>query len=297
MRLAVALVMLLLLGGCEGELGLNPTNAATHLTTQWAPVVRALPAPSPPRIDTIHQPRCWEPPVSAPLREPDLSSPEDLEARYIEDPTGLGAASLGSPTRGALFGGVELKSGPALEVVTLLYNWGTERVVASIERAARRVRCRFPEGARLRVGSLSRRRGGPLSPHRSHQSGLDADLGYYYTDGSTWYQRATQDNLDVAATLTLIDALYDGGDVEYLFIDRRVTKLLREHAEDVRPDLLEPLFDGTPGTAPLIRHARGHDTHLHVRIVDEAAKENARRLLPIIIRHDPRLALRLRRFR
>lgn len=278
------------LAGC-GELEIDPAAAATHLSTQWAPVVTELDEPT--VADLVHQPRCWEAPVDAPLAEPELD-PEALEARYRDDPASLGPASLGSPTRGALIGGVELTSSDAVEVVTPLYNWGTARVIASIERAARRVRCRFPNHPPLRVGSISRERGGHLRPHRSHQSGLDADLGYFYTDGSTWYRRASADNLDRAATLTLLDALYDGGDVEYLFIDRRVKALLREYAQEHRPDLLEPLFDGTPPRAPLIRHARGHDTHVHVRFFDDAAKENGRRLMPVLIRHEPRLAIRMR---
>lgn len=276
--------------GCE-RLDIAPAAAATHLSTQWAPVVTQLDEPT--VADAVHQPRCWEAPVDAPLAAPELDA-DALEARFRDDPASLGPASLGSPTRGALIGGVELKGSDAVEVVTPLYNWGTARVIGSIERAARRVRCRFPSHDPLRVGSISRRRGGHLRPHRSHQSGLDADLGYFYTDGSTWYQRATEDNLDRAATLTLLDALYDGGDVEYLFIDRDVKALLREYAAEHRPHLLEPLFDGKPPKPPLIRHARGHDTHLHVRFLDEAAQDNGRRLIPALIRHEPRLAMRMR---
>lgn len=283
-------ILLGVLTGC-GDFEIDPAAAATHLSTRWAPVVSELDEPA--ITDAVHQPECWDAPVDAPLVEPELDA-TTLEARYRDDPSSLGSASIGSPTRGALRGGVELSSSSAVDVVTPLYNWGTARVVASIERAARRVECRFPNHPPLRVGSISRKRGGHLRPHRSHQSGLDADLGYFYTDGSTWYRRATADNLDRAATLTLLDALYDGGDVEYLFVDRSVKALLREYAETHRPDLLEPLFDGKPPNAPLIRHARGHDTHLHVRFFDEAAQENARRLIPVLIRHEPRLALQMR---
>lgn len=60
--------------------------------------------------------------------------------------------------------------------------WGTEELVRVIERAAARVAQRVP-GARLSVGELSARRGGPISGHRSHQNGRDVDLAFYMLDG------------------------------------------------------------------------------------------------------------------
>lgn len=207
-------------------------------------------------------------------------SPEQVAERIRDDPESLGSASIGAPTRGALWGGVRLRSSDHIEPVTEPYAWATAGTVAAIERAARIVRCRFPGSHKLHVGSLSRRRGGPLFPHRSHQSGLDADVGYFYASGPVWYASATADNLDVERTWAFIEVLYDGGNVEYLFIDRRVQALLREHAEAVTPELITPLFDGTPQKQPLIRHARGHATHLHVRFDDRAAKRNGERIVP-----------------
>lgn len=228
--------------------------------------------------------RCAEPAVSSEVLHADLDA--DALAERVEDaPQSLGSAAVGLPTRGTLWGGVRLTSSEHVEAVTLPYAWATKASVESIERAARIVRCRFDESPRLHVGSLSRERGGPLFPHRSHQNGLDADVGYFYTDGSVWYQYATADNLDVERTWALIEALYEGGNVEYLFIDRSVQELLREHAERVSPELMVVLFDGTPEKQPLIRHARGHRTHLHVRFDDSAAKANAKRLAAHI---DPR---------
>lgn len=225
--------------------------------------------------------RCREPAVSTKLAAPSLSTGE-LAERVAEDPASLGSASVGRPTRGRLWGGKKLLSNDHVEVVTKPYAWGTAGAVVSIERAARIVHCRFPKSHKLHVGSLSRKFGGPLWPHRSHQSGLDADIGYFYTDGSVWYQHATEKRLDVRRTWALIEALYSGGNVEYLFIDRKVQPLLREHAERVAPGLIIPLFDGTIQKQPLIRHARGHTTHMHVRFHDPAAKKNAKRLLPHI---------------
>jgi penicillin-insensitive murein endopeptidase len=244
-----------------------------------APIAKRLGAVV--ETDEARAERCREAPVFVPLAMPGLS-PTELAERVEEEPESLGSAAVGRPTRGRLWGGVKLTSNAHVEVVTKPYAWGTKAAVRSIKRAARIVHCRFPRSHKLHVGSLSRKFGGPLYPHRSHQSGLDADLGYFYRDGSVWYQYATDKSLDRERTWALIEALYEGGNVEYLFIDRKVQALLREHAERVAPQLLTPLFDGTPQKQPLIRHARGHTTHMHVRFLDRAATKNAKRLLPHI---------------
>jgi hypothetical protein len=44
------------------------------------------------------------------------------------------------------------------------------------------------------------------------------------------------------------------------------------------PQLIEQAFDGVHGvTEPLIRHARGHDDHMHVRFLSAAAVVSAER--------------------
>lgn len=60
--------------------------------------------------------------------------------------------------------------------------FGTAELVALIEAAAAHVARRLP-GARLSVGELSRRTGGALSGHRSHQNGRDVDIAFYMRDG------------------------------------------------------------------------------------------------------------------
>lgn len=228
---------LLMLFACDGG---EPTMRVS---------ARLVAAARRPMVAGDGRPHCSDAGLRDRLPLADLS-PAQIAERVRDDPESLGSASIGSATRGALWNGVRLRSSDHIEAVTEPYAWATAGTVAAIERAARIVRCRFPGSHRLHVGSLSRRQGGPLFPHRSHQSGLDADVGYFYTSGPEWYAHATRDNLDVERTWALIEVLYDGGNVEYLFIDRRVQALLREHAEVVTPELITPLFDGTPQKQP-----------------------------------------------
>ena len=90
---------------------------------------------------------------------------------------GRPARSVGSPTDGHLEGGVELRPGPTLKLRRSAGpRWGLPELVAMIERAARQVSKRHP-GSVLLVGDLSRREGGEIGRHQSHESGRGADVG------------------------------------------------------------------------------------------------------------------------
>jgi hypothetical protein len=173
-----------------------------------------------------------------------------------EKPAALPSASLGTPTRGSLWGGVELKDSEGI-LRAGGYGWGTESVVRSIERAVREVRRCFPGSPPLHVGDIARERGGWLRPHRSHQSGLDADIGYYYRGQATWYQHATAQNLDVGRTWALVRALIEGGNVEMIFMDFSVQRLVQAHIatlpEGERP-AEDPFVNATKKDG-IIRHA------------------------------------------
>ncbi|NUO50089.1 MAG: hypothetical protein HOV80_14635 [Polyangiaceae bacterium] len=233
----------------------------------------APPAPAPP-------PRCPAEPL-LPTRLAEVRPPTELARLFYESPEKLGSASIGSPTRGRLFGGVELVANDGIAPEGD-HPWGTETAVRSIERAVREVQRCFPATQKLHVGDISRKQGGWLRPHRSHQSGLDADIGYYYLDGPAWFQPATKDTLDRPRTWALIRALVEGGSVEMIFIDRSVQKLLREHVDAEDPSGAS-LFATNP-LEGVIRHAPGHGAHFHVRFRDPASVELGARIASLVNR-------------
>lgn len=214
-----------------------------------------------------------------PLEEGTLSLPMALVLLAGERPGLTGSGSIGTPTRGSVWAAAELLESEDIERAGG-YPWATERTVRSIERAVREVRRCFPGSPRLVVGDLGRRRGGWLRPHRSHQSGLDADLGYFYRGPSTWYQRATAATLDAPRTWALVRALIEGGNVDTIFIDASVQALLRAYLatlpEDQRPG--EGVFATPARRDALIRHTWGHATHLHVRFRDPDAERLGERI-------------------
>jgi len=206
----------------------------------------------------------------------------------------LGSVSLGRPNRGGLFNGVQMPDGPLWHLEEPHNAWGTQETVDSIRRAIERVESDHPGSPPLHIGHISRKRGGWLRPHRSHQSGRDVDLGYYYQDGPRWYAAATAQNLDRPRTWSLLMGLLTQGNVEYVFITRDVQALLVEYAREqgFEEGWLAELFDSVPtrpgvrkgplAPQPLVRHRRGHHTHLHVRFHSDAACETGRRSFTLL---------------
>ena len=193
---------------------------------------------------------------------------------------GKAPQSVGRPNRGALIDGVRMEDGPEWVVVNPERAWGTEETILSLVRAIRAVNEAFPGSPKLYVGDISAEGGGYIRPHHSHQSGRDVDLGLYYAKGPAWFVRARGDNLDRARSWALVQALVRDPNVEMIFMDRSIQRLLKEYAQAIgeRREWLESLFDERSAFSNrLIRHEWGHLTHLHVRFKCPEAVEAGER--------------------
>jgi len=89
------------------------------------------------------------------------------------------AAALGSYANGCLAGGVQLaQTGPTWQAMRLSRNrnWGHPDLIRYLQRLSREA-AKQPGWKGIYIGDLSQPKGGPmLTGHRSHQSGLDADI-------------------------------------------------------------------------------------------------------------------------
>ena len=85
----------------------------------------------------------------------------------------------------------------------------------------------------------------------------------------------------------MLRALLTETDVELILIDRGVQRLLREHAALAGEDTawVDGVFDGSAGLRPIVRHAKGHATHIHVRFYNPVAQETGRRLYDLLVKH------------
>ena len=196
--------------------------------------------------------------------------------------------SLGRTNAGALFNAVPMPKGPRWKVVNPRETWGTSETVEALIRCIDVVNEQFPDTRPVNIGDIGIKSGGYLKPHISHRSGRDVDVGYYYTTEERWFTAATAGNLDVARSWAFVRAMVTETDVERIFIDRSVQKLLRAHAESIGEDAawLDELFGGPRSTLrALIKHEKGHKTHIHVRFYNPIAQETGRRLYATLIKH------------
>lgn len=207
-------------------------------------------------------------------------SDAQIAAAVRRDLPSLGSMSLGSPNAGALLNGVQATETPFYKPISPSGAWATQETLDFLAAALRKVHDAFPETPPLGLGDISGRNGGPSPPHLSHQSGRDVDIAYFYNDGAGWYARGTAKNLDLARNWAFVRALISETDVDLILIDHSIQVLLedyaRQHGED--PAWLAGIFRGVPGKLrPIIRHAPGHATHIHIRFFNPVAQETARR--------------------
>lgn len=203
-----------------------------------------------------------------------------------QDLKALGSISVGQPNAGALLNGVQAEASPLLELVNAPNAYGTQETLDYLLAAIRSVHAAFPATPPLSLGHISAPRGGPLRPHLSHQSGRDVDLSFFYREGARWYTRASEKNLDLARTWALVKALVTETDVEMILVDRSIQPLLRREALSRGEDAewLASIFEGSAGKLrPIVRHAPGHATHLHIRFFNPIAQETGRRTHPALV--------------
>ncbi len=188
--------------------------------------------------------------------------------------------SVGRHNRGRLIRGHELHESDALRFKSRSEaRFGTDELVALLDRAARAVMARTP-GARLTVGDLSRRGGGRFRPHRSHQSGRDVDLGFYVTDpdGAPLDLHRFYDfrrdltvrghdelRYDLVRNWQLVEALVmDEVPVQWIFVSRTIRGRLLE--EGARQGASADVIARAEAILSQPSHGGMHNDQFHVRI-------------------------------
>jgi murein endopeptidase len=222
-----------------------------------------------------------EGPPDAPKTPAISLSDQEIAERLRRDPTSLGSMSVGKANAGALVNGVQMPKGERWTLIDAPNAWGTRETIDDLVRSINKVNEQFPGAPPLSIGHISGKHGGYLSPHKSHQSGRDVDIGYYYRTASPrWFTWARADNLDFEKTWAFLKATIAGGLVEMIFIDRSIQRLLSDYAAKHSEDeaWLDSIFQvRSKSQRPLIRHVRGHATHIHIRFFNPLAQELGRR--------------------
>jgi penicillin-insensitive murein endopeptidase len=190
--------------------------------------------------------------------------------------------SVGSPARGWQLRAKQLRATPYLVVKESSQHavYGHPALVLMLQRTAKQM-VQNVQAQPLVVGDLSSERGGPLYGHRSHQSGRDADVGFFALDTKGEPARlerfVTYDALgrandrsglvfdDYRNWLMVLTWMKDErAGIKYVFVASHLRRRLLEfarsrsayakYADEAAKFLLQP------------RNASAHDDHFHVRI-------------------------------
>jgi penicillin-insensitive murein endopeptidase len=241
-----------------------------------APAPAAAPAPRPERLER----------PSALL---ELSDDEILR-RIEADPASIGSLSIGPPGSSLLYNAVELPESPRWSRAPNAEWWATTETVEAVEAAVGTVHNLFPDTQPIVIGDISRHDGGRVQRHESHQGGRDVDFGFYYKNGSVnWWAPGSSGNMDLPRNWALVRALVTRTDVEVVFLDTRVQRVLYAYAKEIGEDTewLDRVFQFTRGYRnAIIQHLPNHRTHYHVRFYSPVAQELARRAHPMLVQLD-----------
>lgn len=162
---------------------------------------------------------------------------------------------------------VQLQAAPGLRLTEPDHAWGTELTVKHLANLVAAHHEAHPNGPPIWVHDISRRRGGRLRPHLSHRRGHDVDIRLALRTYTDQYRKASPRTLDVEHTWFMIKHLIDTGDVEVIFLDRRLQRAVYQHAlkQGFTAQELQLLFEHRRNPTAIIRHWKGHDDHIHVR--------------------------------
>lgn len=186
-------------------------------------------------------------------------------------PEGIdGAKSIGAPNRGKLRDAVHLPESPLYTLGHDRWLWGSSHAIRTLITAIANFRYESGFEGELIVGSMSRRRGGRFPPHRSHQSGRDADVRLPLLPGVPMTAFPNADEIDWPAAWELVRALVATDEVEVIFLDGPLQRRLYQAAlwegavaEELTGIIAWPNRQGNEKA--LVRHSKGHDGHIHVR--------------------------------
>jgi LysM repeat protein len=184
----------------------------------------------------------------------------------------VASESVGRANDGRLVNGEALPLHRAYAIRNPDRAWGTNETISLILEGFDAMYEADDDLPRVAVHDLSLREGGEIGDHRSHESGRDADIGYYHAGcrRDCEYRAIGPDELDVERQWALFRHWIERDEVEYIFVDYALQERLYGWLEEngARRTDLQRWFQyprGRDSAVGLIRHERNHADHFHVR--------------------------------
>ena len=200
-------------------------------------------------------------------------NPGDLPIFIVPE----GASSEGTTNKGTLKNAVQLLPSNLCQVRCSVHSFATNYTVKALLGAVAEFRNQGYRGE-IMIGDLSRREGGQYGPHKSHQSGRDADIWLLTTrksylktchNCSTTSCKPEPGDVDWADEWRFIKALDAGGLVQEIFLSHWLQEKLYNagKAQGATKEELARLIQWprNPGYPALVMHSEGHVHHIHVR--------------------------------
>ena len=180
------------------------------------------------------------------------------------------AQSKGRPTAGTVSHAAYLGTGKGYRLRFPKNAYGMPEVNEAIRTCVAQVVAKHPGTADILVGDISRPTGGRFPPHQSHQSGRDADIGYYLGGNvqNVTMHRVGPKNVDHDKNWDLLHCFVRDYPVVRVYMDKKIQKAMAKYLiakKRITPALAKRLFAEQGNRSALVRHAPLHDTHIHVR--------------------------------
>lgn len=126
--------------------------------------------------------------------------------------------------------------------------WGTERTIETLKTVAANYHA--ATGQTLRVGDISKRGGGDIDGHASHETGRNVDIDMAFSDGRT----------DIERNRNSVNATWRSPSY-----DRAATRRLVQEIKRANPNIQILFNDPVLVREGLVRAYPNHDNHLHLQ--------------------------------
>jgi len=157
-------------------------------------------------------------------------------------------------------------------------SWGSPRLIDTLIRASEEVAWLAPDADPVSIGDLSKKGGGHLPPHKSHQGGSDADVGIFYKKKKNGKQApgfklVNKRIFDHETNWIFVRALLNTGHVERILLDQSLVDELRKYVIEQGEMTKEEAHRVFPAKFSqsvwlrhgVVHHAKGHADHYHIR--------------------------------
>jgi murein endopeptidase/transposase-like protein len=187
-----------------------------------------------------------------------------------DSPVRPGAHGVGSPNQGVLVAGVQIPEGERWELRFPNSAYGTTFAVRQLLVALDEFARTSDYGRPIKLGTMSRPRGGEVGGHQSHQTGRDLDIRLPLRETVPAGLAPIARRVDWTASWLLIRALARTPGVQVIFLDYAMQKRVHKAAKaaGASDEELGELLQWPRGSASnqaLVRHEPGHAQHVHVR--------------------------------